>query len=308
MHKPTALTETAPSVFPGLYVVTVNLNLKQDTYECLQSLLNAGASIEQLIVVDNGSQDDSVAFLRHQFGERLSILTSLENLGYADGLNRGIEHSLKGSNSEWLLLINNDTLVDKNFLKDLLQVAQQKKFELLGPVIFYKDIPEKIWACGDRIIPGTMIGYSLYKEGSLPENIHNPVPVSILNGCCLLVHRTVFDQVGLFDTSFFMYAEEVDFCWRARQAGFQMACVTKAKMWHKVSASANRVRDYSLYLRIRNQILFYRRYANFAQLPIMFIFSFIRNLLQGTRYFAGGLPQLSLAVVRGWKDGWFTWK
>ena len=293
------------SIFPQLTIITVNLNLEQDTVECLQSLIQAGATREQLIVVDNGSQEGSVRYIRQYFKEPLTILVNPENLGYASGLNLGICKFLENENSQWALLINNDTLVAEDFLVNLETIVKQGEYQLLGPAIYYKDNPDKIWALGDRLIPGTMLSYHLLKEKTLTQTIENPLPVDILNGCAMLIHRSVFENVGLFDTFFFMYAEEVDFCWRARKKGYKMACVSTAKMWHKVSASANRTRDYSLYLKIRNQIYFYRRYSNILQAIFMFLFSSLRNAIWMMKFMAAGLPLSAKSVFRGWYNGWF---
>lgn len=298
--------DAAAPVFPNLAIITVNLNLKNDTEDCVRSLQAAGAALEQFVVVDNASWDDSVAYLRNGFGSRLSILECAENLGYAHGLNLGIQHGLKEPFNEWFLLINNDTVVDKNFLVELQKATQETHLRLLGPVIFYYDSPGTIWGFGDRFIPGTLIGYSLHKNKPLPERLPQTVRVDVLNGCAMLVHRSVFERIGLFDTSFFMYAEEVDFCWRARQAGFTMACATEARMRHKVSASAGKIRVVSAYLRVRNQIRFYRRYQNFFQMLVMVPFTALRALWIALRFLVTGHPGLSKSAVKGWIDGWFA--
>jgi GT2 family glycosyltransferase len=128
--------------------------------------------------------------------------------------------------------------------------------------------------------------------------------VDFLNGCAMLIHRSVFDRIGRFDPSYFMYAEEVDFCWRARNAGFKMAVVPTAKMWHKVSASSP-VREKSLLMQIRSQSIFYRRYSTGFKRVFMFLFSSLRAMIIGVRYLILGKKSLSRAVFLGWKNGWF---
>ncbi len=290
--------------FPNLKVVTVNFNLKHDTVTCIQSLLKSGAVLDQLVVVDNASIDDPKEILRENFGENLAVLTSSENHGYAHGLNLGIKYSLAQQNIEWILLINNDTTFSENFLQEMKEAAFAGQYKLFGPAIFYMNDPQKILGFGDRLIPGTFITRRLYRNQKLPENLREKVQVDFLNGCAMLVHRLVFDRIGLFDESYFMYAEEVDFCWRARTAGFRMAVVPTAKMWHKVSASSP-VREPALFMQIRSQVIFYRRYSRGLKKILMFLFSFFRSGFVSVRFLFMGKINFVITVFRGWKTGWF---
>jgi GT2 family glycosyltransferase len=286
-------------------IITVNYNLKEDTVRLIQSLLEAGAALEQIVVVDNHSENDSVAFIKKAFPEKLTVLCTAENKGYAYGLNTGIEYCLKQNAANWLLLINNDTIVADNYLAVFEQETDKQQYDMLGPVIYYMDAPEQIWGLGDVVIPGTMIAYRRYtKTAQIPPEKAS-IRVDFLNGCAMLVHRSVFERIGLFDTTFFMYAEEVDFCWRARQVGIKMAVVPGAKMWHKVSASANVVREQSLFLRIHNQIKFYKRYAAGLQKWIMFLFSTLRNFSAFLKFLLAGKPGLAFTTLKGWRAGWF---
>jgi GT2 family glycosyltransferase len=115
----------------------------------------------------------------------------------------------------------------------------------------------------------------------------------------------VFEKIGLFDATLYMYGEEVDFCWRARLAGFKFACFTAARIWHKISKSSNSTQPLSRYLRIRNQILFYRRYSPNAQLVILFIFTLLRTIRICTYDLLRWKLDLILPSVRGWLGGWF---
>jgi GT2 family glycosyltransferase len=121
----------------------------------------------------------------------------------------------------------------------------------------------------------------------------------------MLVNYKVFEEIGLFDPGFIMYGEEVDFCWRAQLAGFQMATSTKAHMWHKESLSAKRVLPQSRYLKIRNQIIFYRRYTFGLKLAIMFIFSTFRVSYLIIKDIINSQIKLIRPLILGWYAGWF---
>jgi GT2 family glycosyltransferase len=232
------------------------------------------------------------------------LLASDQNLGFAGGCNLGIKGALE-QGANWMLLLNNDTFVAPTFLSELENVVKcDSRFAIIGPVIFYHDQPDRIWYFGDRLIPGTLATISLYCGQHYHDQLPPLVPVDFISGCCMLIRRDVFETVGLLDTTFFMYGEEVDFCWRARAAGFRLAVATRAKMWHKISASANRDKPASRYLRIRNQVRFYRTYARGMQIPVMFGFTLARAIRIVVSDLVHRQPSLISPLIRGWINGW----
>ena len=292
----------------SFYSVIVNWNLKDDTLTCVNSLFAAGAKAGQVIVVDNGSSDGSVTALQERFGSSLQLIQSSQNLGFAGGNNLGIQHALDlGAN--WILLLNNDTYVAPTFLAEMENAVERNEgLSIIGPVILYHDFPERIWYFGDRLIPGLLATNSLYRGHIYHGQFPSLVPVDFVNGCGMLVKSDVFKRIGFFDTAYFMYGEEVDLCWRARTAGFRLAVATQAKMWHKVSASSNRDQPASRYLRIRNQIRFYRTYSRGLQLPVMLAFTWLRALYIALGDLTQGRVSLINPLIRGWIHGWMNHK
>jgi GT2 family glycosyltransferase len=122
----------------------------------------------------------------------------------------------------------------------------------------------------------------------------------------MLVRKDVFQSIGFFDTTFFMYGEDVDLCWRAHAAGFRLAVAPRARMWHKISASSNRDQPASRYLRIRNQIRFYRIYARGLQALLMFAFTSLRLARIAIDDLIQGQVQLIYPLIAGWIDGWLN--
>jgi GT2 family glycosyltransferase len=288
----------------SLVAIVVNWNLKQDTIFCVESLLAAGVPIDRVVVVDNGSSDGSISVLKERFGLSLHIIQSKNNLGFGGGSNLGIQYALD-QGTKWLLLLNNDAYVAPNFLSVMNDAIKSKEsLSIIGPVILYHDSPDHIWFFGDRLIPGLLATTSLYRGDIYHEQFPPLVSVDFVNGSSMLVKSDVFKQIGLFDPEYFMYAEEVDFCWRARMAGFQLAVATRARAWHKVSMSSNRDRPASRYMRIRNQIRFYRKYARGLQLPLMLVFTWIRTLCIALGDLAHGRYSLIYPLFRGWIQGW----
>lgn len=291
----------------SVYPIIVNWNLATETIPCIESLLMAGAVAGQIVVVDNGSQDDSVARLAAQFGQQIHLISHPINLGFAGGNNLGIEFAL-AAGAEWVLLLNNDTIVAPTFFQELGDaVGQHPTYQIIGPLMLYFSEPKRIWSLGDRLLPGTLITRQLWRNALLPAGLASFIEVDFLNACCLLIHRSVFERIGLLNPNYFMYVEDVDFCWRARRAGINLGCATQARIWHKVSRSTGVYHPQARYWRISNQINFYRRAAvNVMQLVVMFLFTGVRlSLLLGKDLYRQRWNLLWVSL-RAWYDGWFT--
>jgi len=291
-------------VIESLYTILVNWNLKQDTLDCVASLFAAGACAGQVIVVDNGSSDGSVQALQKQFGAAVHIIESGHNLGFAGGCNLGLAYALE-RRAKWIFILNNDTVVDRALFAEWARaVGSGAGYAIIAPLILYFNAPDRIWYLGDRLVPTSLITHSIGRNQIDKGQFRPLVPVDFICGCGMFIQCEVFEQIGCLDASFFMYAEEVDFCQRARTAGFRLACATRAKIWHKISVSADRDRPTTRYLRIRNQIRFYRRYARWYQAPPLFAFTLLRSLSIALGDLAGRRPALIAPLVRGWADGW----
>jgi hypothetical protein len=247
-----------------------------------------------------------VAALQERFGSSLQLIQSSQNLGFAGGSNLGIQRALdQGAN--WILLLNNDAYVAPTFLNEMENAVERNEgLSIIGPVILHHDFPERIWYFGDRLIPGLLATNSLYRGHIYHGQFPSLVPVDFVNGCGMLVKSDVFKRIGFFDTAYFIYVEEVDLCWRARTAGFRLAVATQAKMWHKVSTSSNRDQPASRYLRIRNQIRFYRAYSRGLQLLVMLVFTWLRALYLALGDLTHGRVSLINPLIRGWIHGWMN--
>lgn len=244
-----------------IYVVILNWNLKHETIACVESVLAAGMTMEQIVVVDNGSVDDSVVSLAARFGPALSLICSEKNQGFAGGMNLGIRAALdRGAAS--VLLLSNDTVIDHAMIEVVLAAGETlDNPDILGPAIYYYDDPERLWALGGvwhRWLPMPTAIW-LDKRG-----LSNSAPFRVdhVTGCAMLVRREVFEHIGLFDTRYYAYYEDADFCRRAKDAGFTAWVVPQAKMRHKVSLTTQRDKPLYHYLRARNQIRFYRKYVH----------------------------------------------
>jgi len=290
--------------FPEVAIIIINYNQIGHTLECIDSLVTAGGKISQIIVVDNASQDNSAAILRDNYGKALTILELKENKGYPHGLNRGIPIALE-KGAEWLLLMNNDVIVDKDFLIELrLATIKYPDARLIGPAILYYDQPDLIWYVGYRLIPGTLIGFRSFRGRHYSAKIPAYVSIDVMHGCTMMVHKLVFKKIGLFDDTNLIYGDDADFSLRAREAGFKMIATTGAKMWHKISLTMGQEKPRTRYIRTRNTIAFYKKYSRGFSRMIMFVFTIFKGLIMSISDFFRGriflVPPLFLGIVDGW--------
>ena len=248
------------SLFP-MVVVILNWNLAWDTIACVESVQAGGPGGVEIIVVDNGSTDDSWALLHDHLGDGVTLLATGENLGFAGGVNVGIERArTEGARS--VLLLNNDTVVAPDMIQHLaLAASQLPEAGIVGPIIYYQGQPDLVWRFGDREVRGLPVPVKL-SDQVISEAAGVPFPADYVTACGMLVRREVFDVIGLFDTDYFFYFEDADFCRRARLAGFEIWCAPQAKMWHKVSLSAQKEKPGTRYAQSWGRAHFYQTYVH----------------------------------------------
>ena len=235
--------EGKPKEWPKVAIVILNWNGWQDTIECLESLQRITYPNYQVIVVDNGSTDDSVqrirAWARTEIANHRSVIliSKGENLGFSAGNNIGIKKALQDG-CEYVLLLNNDTVVEGSFLTNMVKCAEKhKRVGIIGCKIYYTDEPRKIWYAGGRLNV-VRPGGKPYGQGQLDHGQYNRErEVSFVIGAVMLVKSQLFEDIGLLDERFFFGIEDYDFCRRALKAGYRLLYTPEAVVWHKVGAS-----------------------------------------------------------------------
>jgi len=272
---------------PSVSVILVNWNGRNDTLECLHSLAKVSYAPMHIIMVDNASADDSVDAVKREFPS-VEMIPNKTNLRFAGGNNIGIKHALERG-SDYILLLNNDTTVDAEFLTELVKAADADPgIGMVGAKIYYYDDPKRIWFAGGRIEwwKGWISHIGLREEDR--GQYDTARAVDYITGCCLLVKRPVIEKIGNLDEQFFMYGEDVDWCLRVCKAGFRLVYEPKAKIWHKLSVSAGgHLSWYKNWNKLKSTIRLVARYASPLQwavipfvLPIHFLFQVGRMLLR----------------------------
>jgi GT2 family glycosyltransferase len=237
-------------------IIVLNWRGLDDTLACLASLQAIDYPAVKIIVVENGSGDDSAEVIRAAFPE-VTLLEQNINYGYAGGNNIGMQYA-KTLGVDYVLLLNNDVEVKPDFLSQMMPVAEQHRFVgIIGPTIYYFAHPEKIWSAGGSVdwIRGItrMMGLNEQEVGQFGVK---PRPVEWITGCALLIKMAVIEQIGGLDERFFAYYEEAEFCLRARRAGWGVIHVPTAKIWHKISPQARDASPQVNYYMSRNRLLF----------------------------------------------------
>jgi len=229
----------------------------------------------RVLLVDNGSSDGTPQRTRSAFPE-VEVIENKRNLGFPGGNNVGIREALSRG-AEFVVLLNNDTLVDKEFARELLFVARRdEKIGMVTSKIFFFDRPETIWFAGGDF--STWTGRSRHAGfGEVDRGQYdNIVDIERPCGCSLLVTRAFLEDVGLLDEDLFLYGEEIDWAFRARQKGYLSVLAPRSKVWHKGASGTGGAQSGNyLYYSVRNMLCVLNTHAKIGFSPL----NALRNLL-----------------------------
>ncbi|TMD48578.1 MAG: glycosyltransferase family 2 protein [Chloroflexi bacterium] len=218
---------------PQVSVVIVNWNGLAFLPACLESLSACGTPVE-IIVVDNGSTDGSVEYLRQR--PEIVLISNATNTGYAPANNAGIERST----GEFVLLLNNDTRVAPGFLEPLLKVmATSADVGACQCKMLSYDPPYRIDAYGSYLLRTGFLYHLRYGKPDLPAEA--PFEIFAAKGAAMLIRAAVLRQVGSFDPDFFAYLEDSDLSWRIWLGGWRVLCVPQSVVYHRAGATASRL-------------------------------------------------------------------
>ena len=245
----------------SVYVVVLNWNSFEDTEACLKSLGDVTYGNLHIVVVDNGSVDGSLERLKEAFPSVPFIATG-RNLGFAGGVNVGIEYAM-GQGADFVLLLNNDTVVAPDFVDRLVEFAADRpEAAIMCSKIYFHHAPERIWYAGARFL--SWIGFTHLRGCRRADAPRYSVPIETEpTGCSMLIRTELFSKIGLFDEDYFCYCEDVDLGRRAGLAGYRTYLVPSSKVWHKV-AETSKDSLAMLYYIVRNSL---RLADTYHQLP-----------------------------------------
>lgn len=238
---------------PLVISVILNTNRRDDTLECLDSLQRNSYPSHRVILLDNHSTDGSVVAIRESYPE-VQIIELVENLGYAGNNNVGIEEALRDG-ADWVLILNEDTILDPNCLTELVKVGEgDPQIGVVGPMVYHHSEPSVIQSAGG-ILGKYWQSQHLGKNEDDRGQFRTPHPVEWISGCAILVRRAAIEQSGMLDASFFIYWEETEWCIRIARAGWKIIHVPGAKLWHKGVQREYQPKPSFTYYGTRNHLL-----------------------------------------------------
>lgn len=285
-------------------VVTMILNWNRcaDTLACLASV-HAMKHPTEVIVIDNGSTDASVAAIRHAY-PGVTILETGANLGYAAGNNAGFDHIRARPDVDAILVLNNDTIAEPEMLTQLVAEYEATRGEaVIGPQVRYADAPRTIWCAGGSIDWWRGYTTNIAIGTEAPQPAGSPVDVPFVVGCAMLIPITAIRRIGGFDPRYYMYWEEVDWCVRARKAGHHARIVPSAVLYHKVSRGDERPSPRVLYYLTRNRLLLLRTHLPWHRQPIALAWTLWGQLRTAINLSRARDWRRHRALMRGLWDG-----
>jgi GT2 family glycosyltransferase len=308
---------------PKVAIIILNWNGWKDTLECLESLYQVRYPRYDIVIVDNGSKDDSMEKIReycegnievnsdyvdyqaenkpvalaeytrtdiesqkvdHDFlidtpsERKLRLIKNEKNYGCSEGNNIGMRYALNVLDVDYILLLNNDVVVDRDFLQEMVAVAESDKtIGFVGPkVYFYHDDGVIQYTGGGSVDLWRGVSPCIARNEQDDGRYDRNYEVGYVGGACILCKKDVIDAIGLWDDTFFAYWEETDWCLRGKKEGYASMYAWKAKIWHKECATSGS--SLNTYFMTRNRAYFVKKntdavtYSHFLLYQILFRF------------------------------------
>ena len=292
-------------------IIIVNWKGWKDTIECLESLYQITYPNYEVIVLDNGSGDESIEKIKEycegnmevesKFFEysgenkpikiteytkeeaeagggketeiadlpsnkKLIIIKNEKNYGYAEGCNIAMRYVMKALNSDYILQLNNDTVVDRELLTELVKVAEaDERIGVVGPTIYYYGDQNRIQSAGVKLYWNKGIGNILRSNEIDDGQFNEIIEVDYVAGCALLAKKELVEKIGYLNSDYFAYWEETDWCIRAHKAGYKVLSASKTKIWHKGSSTSKKISGFYEYHMTRNMFWFMKKHATTRQ-------------------------------------------
>lgn len=247
------INPAAAGLAPRIAAVVLNYRTSDHSWLAVRSI-EASRDRANVIVVDNGSNDGSIERLTSSL-PRCEVLALGRNLGFSGGCNAGIRHSLR-MGAEFVLLVNSDVVLSPHAIGALCRAADANpRAGILAPILLSREEPDRIASAGIRFSPSTgrmrhvLAGQSI---SMLPPG--SAYAVDAVSGCVVLIRRSVFEQAGFLDEQFFFSFEDIEFCLRARRAGFDVLGVSEAIAYHEGGRSIGRMSPDRVYYAARNHL------------------------------------------------------
>jgi GT2 family glycosyltransferase len=284
---------------PLVYIILVTWNHWAATEECLAKLVKMDYPNYRIVLVDNDSTDGTPERVETLYSS-VVVLRNERNLGFAAGCNTGLRYSLR-QGTEFLLILNNDTIAPADFVSRLVASAGTLPTAgVLTPIARHAEDPDRLW-------PTAGFRHRLTNDyvELRPDQLRTDHPLSAdyVFGTAMFVRREVFERVGLFDERFFMYYEDMDFCLRAGDAGFQLYIIPDLCILHRAETSTREWPERRQYFKARSSVLFFQTHSSGFQRPIIAVYRFGSALKRLARLVWHNQSDQAHGYLRGLLDG-----
>jgi len=296
--------------YPHVSILVVNYNGKEHLGKFLESALNLSypKNRYEIVIIDNGSSDGSVRHVREKCeeyitGKKYPLIKLIEldkNYGFAGGNNKGVKYC----DGEYLALINNDTILDRDWLIELIKAALKYPNAVYGSkMLWYVNKNVIIYGGGKLLAWGAPMHMWLYK---IDEDDYRTEPEKTfyVDGCGFLIPKKIFLEIGGFDESYFAYAEDYELSWKARLLGYEIYLVPTAKFNHKISATGGEFSPFHIYHLYRNHLRSIIKFTEFSTLiymvPSYMLYGILNYLL--IHLYNEKKPKLILYLLKAYID------
>jgi len=282
-------------------IIILNYFGKNDTIECLESLNKSPISDTfRIILINNSAEEIFDKNLFKKFGFEVEYIQPEKNTGFCAGNNIGLKLSYTDNKCGYIMLLNNDTVLEPDAVAVLKNKCDKNPVSLINPILVFYDT-KKIQCTGGywNLFFGIAININ---KGKFPDEIKKEAHPYFLNGCCIFGKKEIFEKTGFLDETFFAYGEDIDFSMRAKKAGIELKVANGAVVYHKHSKSSNGYNKQ--YLICRNNYILVKK--NFGKI-YFFIFAPIHIFFQiviGYFIFKNtNIKRMLKSVLLGYFDG-----
>ncbi len=260
-----------------IFIVILNFNGWNNTISCLKSLEKIDIPVAtqiEIVVIDNGSENDSVKKIKEKM-PKSKLIEIKENLGFTGGNNFGIKYAIDNG-TDYIVILNNDTRADKDMIKNLYEsIKDDDRAGSVLPKIYFEkgyefhkgryrkeELGRVIWYTGGIMDWGNLIGKNRGVDEVDSGQYDRREEIELATGCCFMIRSDVLKKVGMFNEKYFLYYEDSELSERIKRAGYKIIYEPSAVLWHKnAESSGGSGSDLQDYYITRNRLLFGMTYA-----------------------------------------------
>lgn len=309
-----------------VYIVLLNYNSANHTKECVESILNCNYSNVCIIIVDNKSSDNSKEFLSGALSSLdrrfkiideneknnylndndIALMISSENNGFASGNNKALKYICEMNVDGFVWVLNNDTVIDKNSIKELVNSTTNKKCFTGSTLIDYKNKKTIQTFGGFKLLNIIGTPRKIYKNIDVNELklVNKNVELDMLSGASIFMNIETLKEVGLMPEEYFMYWEDADWCMIAKSKGISMEVCSDSLVYHKEGGSIGLRSKRQMTLDFKNTLMFYRKY-NCKYIKYIIIFKILINVISTIKNKGNVIDTLNASRegIKQFKDG-----